>query len=412
MLNLAKIAARNLVRHRRRTILTASLITIGVVSVVVFIAASGSFKSIIVGQITDSMLGHMQVHRKGYVASIDNLPLTMNLRPPAVERIEAALEQTPQVASYSKRVKFGAVFSTFTETTSVRVNGVSPEAEFKTVPLLPSRILEGEKELRPGEILVPELVARGMQTKVGDTVVLIATNQDGSVNGKQFTVGGILESVTGPGGRDSYVHIDDAREVLRMEEMGVSEIAVRLNDFGDLHATHAGLVGLLGNEVNKQGKPAFEIHTWEGLSPFHNIARMIDVMTLAIKVVLMGIVLVSITNVMLMAVYERIREIGTISAMGTRPGKVLAMFLTEGLLLGVFGAIAGAVLSLAAVGAMNLAQVRFDFGRQSGVLLSPSIQATDLLAVSAIVVAVAVIASLQPAFKASRMEPIEALRHV
>jgi putative ABC transport system permease protein len=72
--NLFKIAIRNLLRYKRRTLLTASLITVGVVFVLVFISVSGSFKNMMIGQITDSMIGHLQVHRKGYVASIDNLP--------------------------------------------------------------------------------------------------------------------------------------------------------------------------------------------------------------------------------------------------------------------------------------------------------------------------------------------------
>ena len=96
-----------------------------------------------------------------------------------------------------------------------------------------------------------------------------------------------------------------------METMEISEIAIRLKDFGKLHAVFGKLNGLLGNELNKQGKPAFELHTWEKLSPFFNIAKMIDLMTFFIKLMLMAIVLISIMNVMVMAVYERIREIGT-----------------------------------------------------------------------------------------------------
>ena len=93
------------------------------------------------------------------------------------------------------------------------------------MPLLMSRVIDGEKEMKRGEILIPELLAKGMKVKVGDMVVIVATNKDGSVNGKQFKVGGILESVSGPGGRDGYIHIDDAVEVLRMEEPEVSEFA-------------------------------------------------------------------------------------------------------------------------------------------------------------------------------------------
>src|SRR3989344_7562538 len=111
--NLFKIAVRNLLRYKRRTILTASLITVGVVFVLVFISVSGSFKNMMIGQITDSMLGHVQVHRKGYVASIENLPLTLNLRPEEVKRLETILNSHSEVEAYSPRIKLGGGFSNF-----------------------------------------------------------------------------------------------------------------------------------------------------------------------------------------------------------------------------------------------------------------------------------------------------------
>jgi putative ABC transport system permease protein len=412
MANLFKIAIRNLKRYRRRTILTGSLIAIGVIFVLVFVAVSGSFKNMIIGQITDSMLGHLQIHRKGYVASIDNLPLTLNMKSKAVARVEKALQGMPDVEAYSPRVKFGGMFSNFTETTSIRLNGVYPEKEMSTVPLLTGRISEGDKAIKKGEILIPELLARGMKVKLGDAVVVIATNRDGSVNGKQLRVGGILESATGPGGRDGYVHIEDAIEILRMDEMEVSEIAVRLRSFDRLNSAYNTLNEALSSEINPQGKPIFETHTWEGLSPFFNIARMIDLMALFIKIMLIAVVLVSIMNVMIMAVYERIREIGTIAAIGTLPGKILSMFLLEGLCLGVFGAAIGVLVGGAIIFVLRLAKVSFEFGRQTGLVLSPTVGLQDILTISLIVIIVAVLGSLQPAFKASRMEPIKALRHV
>ena len=210
MINLFKIAIRNLFRHRRRTLLTASLITTGIVFVLVFVAVSGSFKNMMVGQITDSFLGHIQIHKKGYVASIDSLPLTMNMQAKAVKKVEEAINAIPEIESYSKRVKFGSMFSNFVETTNVRLNGVYPEDEIRTLPIFSTRIKKGDKSIKRGEILVPELIANGMKVKVGDTIVIVATNRDGSVNGKQFRVGGIVESATGPGGRDGYVHLEDA----------------------------------------------------------------------------------------------------------------------------------------------------------------------------------------------------------
>ena len=411
--NLFKIAIRNLFRYKRRTLLTVSLIAIGVIFVLGYISISGSFKNMIIAQITGSMIGDLQVHRKGYVASIENLPLNLNLKPQAVKKLEGLLNQQPEIEAYSPRIKFGGMFSTFVETTNIRLNGVYPEKEFKTVPLLASRITEGPKALNKGEILLPELLARGMKAKIGDMIVIVATNQDGSVNGKQFKVGGILESATGPGGRDGYVHIEDALEVLRMGEMEISEVAIRIKDFGKVGTFTQKLDGLLSGEVNKQGKPAFEVHSWEQLSPFYNIARMIDMMTVFIQLMLISVVLISIMNVMIMAVYERIREIGTIAAIGTLPGKILSMFVMEGFCLGGIGVVIGDILGSIIIYILNFTgAVTFDFSRQKGLVLLPTIAPMDVLMISAIVIFVSVLASLQPAFKASRMEPIKALRHV
>jgi putative ABC transport system permease protein len=411
--NLFKIAFRNLLRYKRRTLLTASLVTIGVVFVLLFISISGSFKNMMVGQMTDSMLGHLEVHRKGYLASIDNLPLNLNLKPQAYQKLEGILKKQPEVEAFSPRIKFGGMFSTFVETTNIRLNGVYPDLELRAVPLLPTRLTNGTKKtLEKGEIWIPELMSKSMKVNLGHTVVVIATNKDGSVNGKQFKVAGVLESVTGPGGRDGYIHIEDAMETLRMEEMEVSEVALRLKNFGQLNPFSEKLERLLSGEVNKEGKPIYEVHTWEKLSPFYNIARMIDLMAFFIKLMLIAVVLVSIMNVMIMAVYERIREIGTIAAIGTLPGKILSMFVLEGLFLGTMGALAGDLIGLIIILILNRVGITFDFGRETGLVLSTTIGPMDVVIISLIVIFISVVASLQPAYKASRMEPIKALRHV
>jgi putative ABC transport system permease protein len=426
MLNILKIALRNLARFGRRTLLTSMLVTLGVLSVLLFIAVSGSFKSLMIGQFTDAVLGHLEVHRRGYVASIDSLPLNLNMQPAAVQKVEQALSKIDGIDAYSERLKLGAMFSNFTETTSIRVNGVVPDKEAATMPLLPGRLTQGSKEsplLKPGEIIIPTLLARGLNIKVGDTVVLVATNREGSVNGKTFLVRAIMEAITGPSGRDGYIHIEDARSLLRLKQPEINEIAIRLKNPARLDAVYAQLSQELGADAMKGGNAApdaakkgggggLEIHTWAALSPFSNIAKMIDLLTVFIKIMLVAIVLVSVMNVMMMAVYERIREIGTISAIGTPPRRILSLFLTEGFLLGLGGAALGVVISLAAIFALNVWKVTFDFGQQHGLVLSPSIGAVDVLTISGMVVFMALLASLQPAWKASRMDPVRALGHV
>jgi putative ABC transport system permease protein len=415
MLNIIKIAARNLRRYQRRTILTSALITLGVVAVLLYISVTGSFKDMMVGQITDSMIGHLQIHRRGYLASIDNLPLNRNLNEHQVTKVKKILSNVDAVESFSMRIKLGAMFSNFTETTNIRLNAVIPEQEVKTVPLLPDRIIKGQKKdvlLQKGEILIPELIAKGMKVKAGDDIVLVANNKDGSVNGKTFVVSGVLEGISGPGGRDGVIHLDDAKELLRINGVEISEIAIRLKSMDDLPPVFSRLRAELASIKDKQNKPVFELHTWEKLTPFYNIAKMIDLMTFFIKVMLVSIVLVSIMNVMIMAVYERINEIGTISAIGTLPGKIMALFVTEGFLLGVLGTVVGTIISLISIAAISAAEITFNFGRQSDLLLAPVIGHGDVITIGLIVIGISVLASLQPAFKAARMDPITALRHV
>ena len=414
MISTINLAARNLTRYRRRTLLTSLLITLGVTALLIFLAAAGSFKQTMIGSITDSMLGHLQVHRKGYTASIDNLPLNLSLQPKAVSRIEEMLKAEPEILAYSKRVKLGAMFSNFTENTSIRLNGVDPAAEDATVPGLRQRINDGDKTgalVSPGKVLIPQLLARGMKVKVGDQVVLVVTNSSGSVNGKPFTVGGILDGVTGPGGRDGYIHIDDARELLRMEQPEVMEIAVRLKSLAKLGEVQQRLSKALDEIRNKEDKSATELHLWSDLSPFASIVRMIDLMTLFIRIMLIAIVLVSVMNVMLMAVYERIREIGTLAAIGTQPGKLMAIFLIEGLLLGLAGALAGIALSYGIIALLNAYPVVFSFGREQ-ITLYPGLDFIEVPGVILLAVLVSGLASLQPAWRAARMDPIQALRHV
>jgi putative ABC transport system permease protein len=492
MTDIIKIAFRNLLRYKRRTLLTSLLITVGLVAVLLYIAVYGSFKSSVVAQFTDSMVGHMQVHRRGYIGAMESLPVDRNMRPRMLVKLYEVLDSTPAIEAWSPRIKLMAMFSNFASTTSIRVNGVYPEREDATVPLAKTRVMEpGEVTplVRRGYIQVPELLAKPMQLKVGDTVVLVATNKDGSVNGKTFVIQGILASISGPGGRDGYIHIDDARELLRIKDEGVepevlaehglveleekpstapsplklkqpaepqeaappavegapdlpgdgapeerqqyidetrtlfdqqgwgrpaevSEIAIRLQDMAMLDDTLADLEARVSDLKNRKGLSIFQLHAWEKFVPFAKVAKLIDYISVFIKVILVSVVLFSIMNVLIMAVYERVREIGTISAIGTRPTTVLGLFLSEGFLLGLVGTLIGIAISLVLVYLLNLWTINMPFGRQEINIIQPTLTVWEVVSTGILTILVAVLASFQPAWKASRMDPITALRHI
>ena len=412
MMAVLVMAVRNLRRYTRRTLLIVSLIAIGVTFVQVYIASSASYKGLIISQITDSMLGHVQIHKKGYLTSIENVPLNLNLVSKDITKIRNILGGIPEIEAYSMRVRFGAMLSNYTETATIRVYAIIPEDEYRTMPLLAGRISKGGKALKPGMMIVPEILAKGMKLKAGDPIVLVATNKDGSVNGKQFTVSGIVETAPGPGGRDGYVHMDDAVELLRMNGQEISEVALRFRDFGGLSGYFKRLSGALAKEVDGFGRPKYEAHRWESLSPFSAIAKMVNLMTVFVEAMLICIVLISIMNAMIMSVYERTRETGTLAAIGTLPNTILAIFMSEGLLLGIAGVVMGNLISFFIIQAIRLMKVSFAFGMKEGFILAPSISVVDVLYVSIIVIIVSILGSMQPAWRASRLEPIKALRSV
>lgn len=432
MKNIFKIAFRNLLRYTRRTLLTSSLIALGVTLVIVFGGVGNSFRNEVISILTSSNLGDLQVHRKGYIGSMDNLPLDLAINEKGLGAIRKILDADPQVLAYSERIRFGAMISNFASTTNMRLTAVRPEKESATCPDLPGRIKEGDSSaasfVKQGSIVLPQNIAAGLGFKIGDEVVLVATNKDGSVNGLTFRLSGVSENIMGPQGKDGYIHLDDARSLLRIESEEVTEIAVKLKDFNRLGAVAAALkkelaalpgakkadggqAGPAAEPGAGPGKAGFELHTWEDLSPFSSIAKMVTLLILVVRLVLVFIVLVSVLNVMMMSVYERVGEIGTMASIGTPPGKILALFLTEGLSLGFFSGIIGGAAGAGILLLLKALKLHFTFGNMD-LVLSPAVPVGEIALALAVVIIISGLASLQPALKASKMEPVDALRHV
>lgn len=397
-----KLAFRNLMRMKRRTILTSILIAIGVLFVVLFSAFSGSFKNYMISQITDSMLGHIQIHRKGYVAGLDSMPLDKNLSPKVTQMIEERLKNIDEIEAISKRLKLNVMVSNFETSTNMRLNGINPIDENRAMPLFKDRV-DGDANFKEGEVLIPKLISKGMRVNRGDVIVIVATNKQGSVNALTLKVAGVVEPISGPGGRDGYIHIKDAEKLLRVKGE-INEIAIRLSSIEALEKVDM----TLNNFTQTLEKPKLEVHSWKKLSPFSNIANMIDIMSLSIKIILIAIVLVAILNVMIMSVYERVKEIGTMSAMGVKSSFIVKLFVNEGLILGIFGFIVGLIVSFAVI--FGIGDITIAFGRQDDLILSPNIALNEIAIIGVLVIIISILASLYPAFKASKLNPVDALR--
>jgi len=415
MKNVLKIAIRNLFRYTRRTLLTTTLITIGVTLVIVFSGLAGAFKNAMIGLITDSMLSHIQVHKSGYVESIDNIPLNIFLSKDEMKTLKSKLERNNGIAAYSPRIKFGAMISNYVQTSNIRLSAVYPGKEVNTCPALIDRISgtsDSVNFVRPGEIIVPDILIKGLDLKVGNDVVIVATNRHGSVNGISLKIVGISEGVMGPQGRDGFVHIEDAKTLLRMDEAEISEVAIRLKSFDKMKAVYKQLKGALLKIKNPTGEPIYEVHTWKQLTRFSTITRIIDLLIMMVRVILISIVLISVMNIMMMSVFERTSEIGTIAAIGTSPRKILTLFLMEGFSLGSISTLAGVFIGVGLLFFMKWRTVQFAFGQLDNLVLVPNLPVREIILTSLIVIIVSLFASWQPAWKASRLEPVDALGHV
>lgn len=406
MPTILKIAIRNLTRYTRRTLLTATLIAVGVIFVIVFGGLASSFKNSMINVITGSLLADLQIHKKGYVDSIDNLPLNIFLNQEEVEATTKALENNSDVIASSPRIKFGAMLSNYAQTSGTRLIAIYPDKEDKTCPDLVRRI-KGKNEglfLKPGEIIVPELLFKGLSLKLGDEVVVIATNRDGAVNGIPLRVAGHAEGVMGPSGKDGYIHIEDAMNLLRMDKPEISEIALKIKEFKHLTRSYKRITADLSRD-------SFEVHTWEQLTPFSTIVKIVDILILMVRVILISIVLVSIMNIMMMSVYERIGEIGMMAALGTLPRQILVIFFLEGVLLGLVSTVMGMLVGTGILGILNMTKLEFTFGMMN-IVLAPSLPWKEMLISGTTVMIVSALASLQPAYRASKLEPVDALGHV
>lgn len=408
---LLNIAWKNIFRHKKRTLLTSMIISIGVVMVVLFGGATVAFKNVMIGEITDSMLGHIQIHKKGYMNAVDTQPLDMVIKPQMQEKIMQELKAIPEIVGIAPRLKFNVMISNYDKSVAMRVTAIEPEEEAKVTPALSERVegAKGKAVLGKGGIVLSDSIAKNMNMKVGDEIVVVATNASGSVNGKSFIVEGIARTTMGPDGKSGYIHLEDAKELLRMEE--ILEIAVRIDNVKNVDKVTKKIEEISNKTLlNKEGKPAVEVHKWQDLTNFSSIVNMIDVMSIFLKTILIFIVMFSILNIMMMAVYERTGEIGTIAAIGTQPKDIKTIFIWEGIFLGFISSVMGSIIGVAINTLLSVLNISFKFAK-STIVLKPENSISEIGLIIVAIVVISIISSFFPASKAAKMEPVEALRH-
>lgn len=351
-----------------------------------------------------SQLGHVQIVRPHYFDKGIADPYSFLLPEGAAE--EKLVEAVPGFTSLAPRLSFSGLASHGDTTLSFIGDGVDPVRE---KPVSTSvGIVSGTDLVNSNDkaVLLGEGLAKSLDVKVGDQVVLLVTAANGGPSAVEVTVAGTFATAS-KDYDDSALRLPIVTARKLMKVKGATSWVVLLDD---TEKTAAG-VALLEKSLPHEH---FEVVPWNVLADFYNKTVVLFSKQISVVKLLIGIIIVlTISNTQMMSVLERTTEIGTSLAIGQRRNAVMRMFVAEGMLIGVIGGVLGVVLGfvlaalISAIGIPMPPPPGMASGYMGEILVAPR------LAFDALVLALAttLLASLMPAWKASRMNIVDALRH-
>jgi putative ABC transport system permease protein len=401
-MRLLLLALRNLTRNKRRSIITALAVLFGCAAVVALQGINNGFVANLIETTIESKHGAVQVFRRGHIGSDDPLKLSLPQDDALIRRIESV----PGVVAVAPRLSFDGMVNNGSESTMFMATAIDPEREYKVCPKRQTRVSPGSQPLQPGrqgDALIGKTLADSLGAEKGATLVMQAAGPHASTNALDVEISGFLPTQSvAESKRMATVRLSFAQDLLRMPKQ-VSQYVVGIAQLDQANTVAASLRQVLGAE--------YEVTTWADLDPGTKtrVDSVLYVM-LFIGGVLFLLVATGIVNTMLMSVFERVREIGTMLALGVRRWQVTVLFLAEALFLGLFASTAG-VLSgygIIAVGFRNGFTIRPPGGDVT--TIHPSIEPSYLLLVVGFALAGTMLAALYPAWKAARLRPVDALR--
>ncbi|MEQ6340468.1 MAG: FtsX-like permease family protein [Gammaproteobacteria bacterium] len=400
------IAARNLARNRRRAMVALFTVAAGVIALVLADGFSQwIFWAMREGTI-QSQLGHIQVMRPGYLNAGAANPYAYILPERLPQR--SAIESTPGIKVVAPRLAVTGLISHGETTVSFVADGVDPRKEAQLSKAF--RIMDGHdlSSLAAGEVILGHGLARNLGVSQGATIALLATTSGGGINAVEAKVAGIFTTAN-----QAY---DDA--ALRLP-LGLAQSLLRVD------GAHAWLVLLEETEQTdhflEQFRARFptsanklEFVPWYQQADFYNktVALFSQQMNV-LRLIIGCIIVLSISNMLVMNVLERTGEIGTLLAIGFKRKKILRLFAIEGLLLGLVGASLGLAVGYGLAELISAIGIPMPPppGMTEG--YTGKIRVTLSVVMNAFLIAfiTTALAGLYPAWKASRLQIINALRH-
>jgi len=404
-----RLAWRNIWRHRRRTVIIVLAMGLSLALMMWYDGLLDGFNNAIAGNAVRVLGGNVQVHAAGYRENVESNPLLPMADDTAVVR--AALSQ-PDVIAASRRIQTGGLVSNREGAFSMNIVGIEPEAE-APVSLIAEHIVDG-RFLEAGDgdaMLVGRGLADALSLQVGDRVTMVGSDIHKQNRQRAMTIIGIYDvGIPSIEKGTAYISLGEAQTLFNLRDQA-TEVQITLEKVGKEADIVAALTPIL---------PGYEVESWDKNYPElgNAIGRKNIVMDI-FSIIIVMIAGIGILNLLLMAIYERTREIGLLGAMGLKPRQIAATFVLEGALIGVVGVIAGIAMGLAIN--LSLGKVGMDYSQFAGIteymaLISgrvyPTLGVNRLFWRASAVVIIAALAALIPAVIASRREPSEALHYV
>jgi ABC-type lipoprotein release transport system permease subunit len=403
---IAMLAWRNLWRNHRRTIVMLSAITIGVWAMIFMTALTRGMVNDMIRDGISALPGHVQVHHPEFRDD----PSINNLIPTPDSSLTELFSQAG-LDGWASRVKVPAVISSERESRGVTLLGVDPVLE-RSLDAIGSVIADGRglEDVDDGGVIIGRKLADKLDTELGKRVVLMSQDPDNEIADRGFRVVGLFEAnlelheeIFVFGGKATV------QKMLRIEDR-VSEVAVMATDYRDLQGVTEQVMTLAGGDV--------EVLPWPQLDSYlGSMLKVMDGFVLVWMIVIFLALSFGLVNTLVMAVFERVREIGLMLALGMRPANILGQIIVESALLLIIGLALGNVLAWASIVPLKdgidisgVAEGMEMFGAAS--ILYPEQELQDTITANVVVLVLGFLASLSPAWRASRYDPIEAITKV
>ncbi len=418
-----KLAVRNIFRHRTRSLITISTIVFGCVAII-FIG--GFFEDVFL-QLREGFIeaqtGHIQVYKIGFNQKGRTDPFNYLIENSG--EVISVIRQLPEVNYVTPRIQFSGLLSTGNNTVSFIGQGVDPRYERtlskEAVADLRKAYKEGVKQgvttLKTGRgldsndeygVILGAGLAAGIDAKAHSTVTLLTNTVDGSPTALDMKIRGVF--YTSSKDFDEFflrMPLETAQKFLNTES--VQSLLIKLHHTDDTQEVKNKLKSLF-----QEKHFDLEMKTWDELTEFYTqTVNLFKKFYLIMKVIIFIVVVLSIFNTMSMSVMERISEIGTIMAMGSRSKGVVVLFLYEGIGLGFIGGVLGVILGCAIVRIVSCIGITMPPppGGNVGWLSHPMIVPRILFSTFIFSILIGGLSAFYPAYRASRLVITEALRN-